>query len=66
MTRVAGITIERNRCGVPSYARISLNKYGNNTIFEDFLDGLEADAARNEESYDWNEAVKILDRKHGI
>jgi hypothetical protein len=29
MTRIAGVTIERNAYGTPRYVRIDLNRYGN-------------------------------------
>ena len=50
MTRVSGITIEKNIRGQARYARIDLRKFGNNELIEDFLDGQLAESCRNDES----------------
>ena len=43
MTKVAGIQFERNTSGRTGYVRINLDKYANNEVLQDFLDGVEAE-----------------------
>jgi hypothetical protein len=43
MTRVAGIQFEKNTSMRTGYVRINLDKYANNEVLQDFLDGVEAE-----------------------
>jgi len=43
MTRVAGIQFEKNTSVRTGYVRINLDKYADNEVLQDFLDGVEAE-----------------------
>jgi hypothetical protein len=43
MTKIAGIQFEKNASERTGYVRINLDKYANNEVLQDFLDGIEAE-----------------------
>ena len=62
MTRVAGLTIERTRTGIPTFAHINLRKHGHDELLEDFFDRKEIEARKGGETVPWHEAKKNLDK----
>lgn len=63
---IAGIKYEKNIRGVNTHVRIDLKRYGNNELLEDFLDGMEAQQAKNEPTTPWEDVKKRLNKIHGI
>ena len=43
MIKVAGVQYEKNTSGRTGYVRINLDRYANNEVLQDFLDGVEAE-----------------------
>jgi hypothetical protein len=64
MGRIAGIQVERNAKGKPTHIRIDLKKWGD--LLEDFLDKIDVELRRDEETFPWEDVKKKLDKKHGL
>ena len=62
--KIAGIKIQKDLKGRAKSITIDLKKHGE--ALEDFLDNLSIELSANQETIPWEEAVKKLDRKHGI
>ena len=63
MARVAGIKYETDSSGAKRYVRIDLKKYGNNQLLEDFLDSMDVEKRKGEESISLEEVIKKLNKK---
>ncbi|MDR0830955.1 MAG: hypothetical protein LBN95_12740 [Prevotellaceae bacterium] len=62
-----GITYRKDRTKqLNRFVTIDLDKYSNNTAFEDFLDGAEAESAKTTTGRSWDLAVSYLDKIHGL
>ena len=60
---LAGIEYMKDTTGRNRYVRIDLEKYGENQLLEDFLDGLEAMARKDEETISLDEFNRYIDDK---
>ena len=60
---LSGIKYTKDATGRNRYVRIDLEKYGENRLLEDFLDGLEAMACKEEETVSLEEFNKYIDDK---
>ena len=63
MARVAGIKYETDSRGAKRFVRIDLKKYGNNQLLEDFLDGMDIEKRKGEETVPLEDVIKKLNRK---
>jgi hypothetical protein len=66
MEQTAGIKYTNDLKGNPRYVRVDLEKYGDNELLEDFLDSIEIEARKGEETVSlevFNQYIdKILDK----
>jgi len=60
---LAGIKYTKDVSGHNRYVQIDLEKYGENQLLEDFLDGLEAMACKEEETVSLDEFNKHIDKR---
>jgi len=60
---LAGIKYTKDATGRNRYVRIDLKKYGENQLLEDFLDGLEAIARKEEETVSIDEFNQYVDER---
>ena len=60
---LTGIKYTKDATGHNRYVRIDLEKYGENQMLEDFLDGLEAMAQKKEESVSLDDFNKYIDTR---
>jgi len=60
---VAGIKYTKDVSGHNRYVQIDLEKYGENQLLEDFLDGLEAIACKEEETVSLDEFNRYIDKR---
>jgi hypothetical protein len=60
---LAGIKYTKDAAGRNRYVRIDLEKYGENQLLEDFLDGLEAMAYKGDETVSLDEFNRRIDEK---
>jgi len=51
MIKVAGIQFEGNTSARTGYVRINLDRYANNEVLQDFLDGVEAEKILRTEEF---------------
>ena len=51
MTKIAGIQFEKDVSERTGYVRINLNRYANNEVLQDFLDGVEAEKILKTEDF---------------
>jgi hypothetical protein len=65
MKQLSGIKYTKDRIG-NRYVRIDLNRYGNNPLLEDFLDGLEIEKRKGEPTVTFEEFVKEENKRRGI
>ena len=63
---LAGIKYTKDATGRSRYVHIDLEKYGENQLLEDFLDGLEAIARKGEETYPFDEVMKAEFERRGL
>ena len=61
-----GIKYTKDAAGHNRYVRIDLEKYGDNQLLEDFLDGLEAMANKGGETVSLREFMQYQNKKRGI
>lgn len=66
MAHVAGIKYETDARGAKRYVRIDLKKFGNNQLLEDFLDGMDVEKRKGEETVPLEDVVKRLNKKQDI
>jgi hypothetical protein len=62
MEQIAGIKYTKDRTGT-RYVRVDLDRYGNNELLEDFLDGLEAQALKGQPTVSLSEFNDYIDNK---
>ena len=60
---LAGIEYTKDVTGRNRYVRIDLEKYGKNQLLEDFLDGLEIMARKDEETVNLDEFNRYIDER---
>ena len=60
---LTGIKYTKDATGRNRYVRIDLEKYGENQMLEDFLDGLEAMVQKKEESVSLDDFNKYIDTR---
>ena len=60
---LAGIEYTKDVTGRNRYVRIDLEKYGKNQLLEDFLDGLEIRARKDEETVNLDEFNRYIDER---
>ena len=61
-----GIKYTKDVAGRNRYVQIDLEKYGENQLLEDFLDGVEAMAFKEEETVSLDEFNKYIDERINI
>lgn len=66
MARVAGIKYEIDSHGVKRFVRIDLKKYGNNQLLEDFLDGMDIEKRKGEETVPLEDVIKRLNKNETL
>lgn len=62
MKQIAGIKCTKDRTG-KRYVRVDLDRYGDNELLEDFLDGLEAQALEGQLTVSLSEFNGYIDNK---
>ena len=60
---IAGIKYENDVNGKRRYVRIDLKRFGNNELLEDFLDGMEAENRKGEETISLDDFKKHMDKR---
>jgi len=60
---VAGIKYTKDVSGNNRYVQIDLKKYGENQLLEDFLDGLEVMACKEEETVSLDKFNRYIDKR---
>ena len=60
---IEGIKYTKDAAGRNRYVRIDLEKYGENQLLEDFLDGLEALACKGEETISLDEFNRYIEER---
>ena len=63
---LAGIEYTKDTTGRNRYVRIDLEKYGENQLLEDFLDGLEVMARKGETTYPFEEVMRNEFERRGL
>ena len=66
MSETAGIKYTKDASGRKRYVRIDLDMYGDNQLLEDFLDGLEAEAQKDEPFYPLEEVIARENKRRGL
>ena len=68
MTRISGVTLDKNKKGEIEKITLTLKRLDKEMqeAVEDFLDHLIVEQRKNEATVTLDEVVKKLDRKHGI
>jgi hypothetical protein len=66
MGEIAGIKYTNDATGRRRYVRVDLDMYGENQLFEDFLDLLEIEARKGEPTYPFNEVMKREFERRGL
>jgi hypothetical protein len=65
METLAGIEYIKDSRGHIRSVRVDVDKYGENEAFRDFLDGLEAESRRGEETISLEELKKLTIKRFG-
>ncbi|MDR3236610.1 MAG: hypothetical protein LBT48_07830 [Prevotellaceae bacterium] len=63
MAQITGIKYTNDLKGNPRYVRVDLKQYGNNELLEDFLDSLEIEARKGEETVSLEVFNQYIDKK---
>jgi hypothetical protein len=63
MGEIAGIKYTKDATGRRRYVRVDLDMYGENQLFEDFLDLLEIEARKGEETISLEEFNQYIDKR---
>jgi hypothetical protein len=63
MAQVAGIKYETDARGSKRFVRIDLKKYGNNELLEDFLDSMDVEKRKGEQTVPLEEVLNRLNKK---
>lgn len=63
MAQVAGIKYETDARGFKRFVRIDLKKYGNNELLEDFLDSMDVEKRKGEQTVPLEEVLNRLNKK---
>jgi hypothetical protein len=63
MAQLEGIKYTKDATGRKRYVRIDLEKYGENRLLEDFLDGLEVMAVKGKETVSLDEFNRYVDER---
>jgi hypothetical protein len=61
MEPLTGIEYEKDATGRTRYLRIDIDQYGENEALQDFLDGLEAQACKNDKKISLEEFNRRMD-----
>jgi len=65
-TQLRGITYHHYGKAKKPVVTVDLNMHGDNSAFEDFLDGMEAESAKTTVGRSWDLAMAHLDKIHGV
>ncbi|MDD4967859.1 MAG: hypothetical protein PHT07_00360 [Paludibacter sp.] len=65
MAQIAGIKYETDARGTKRFVRIDLKKYGNSPLLEDFLDSVDIEKRKGEETVPLEEVIERLNKKSG-
>ena len=63
---LAGIKYTKDASGYNRYVRIDLERYRENQLLEDFLDGLEAMERKGEPTYPFDEVMRAEFERRGL
>jgi hypothetical protein len=63
MGEIAGIKYTKDATGRRRYVRVDLDMYGENQLFEDFLDLLEIEARKSGETISLEEFNQYIDKR---
>jgi hypothetical protein len=63
MGAIEGIKYTRDKTGRKRYVRVDLDMYGENQLIEDFLDLLEVEARKGDETISLDEFNKYIDER---
>ena len=63
METIAGIKYTKDSKGNKRYVRIDLDMYGENQLLEDFLDLIEIESRKNDETISLDEFNKYIDER---
>ena len=63
MGTVAGIKYTKDSKGNKRYVRVDLDMYGENQLLEDFLDLIEIESRKNDETISLNEFNQYIDNR---
>jgi hypothetical protein len=63
MGAIAGIKYTKDKTGRKRYVRIDLDMYGENQLIEDFLDLLDIEANKGDETISIDEFNKYIDKR---
>jgi hypothetical protein len=63
MGEIAGIKYTKDATGRKRYVRVDLDMYGENQLFEDFLDLLEIEARKSGETISLEEFNQYIDKR---
>jgi hypothetical protein len=66
MEQLSGIKYTKDSTGQTRYVRVDLNQYGDNELFEDFLDSLEVEARKGEKATSFEDFIKEENKRRGI
>ena len=61
-----GVTYKKDFLGRNRYLRIDLKQHGTNQLLEDFLDGLEVEASKDETTRPLREIIDEQNKKRGF
>ncbi|MDR1633271.1 MAG: hypothetical protein LBR97_10465 [Dysgonamonadaceae bacterium] len=63
MSEIAGIKYTKDKNGRKRYVRVDLDLHGENQLIEDFLDLLEIEARKDDETISLDEFNKYIDER---
>jgi len=63
METIAGIKYTKDSKGNKRYVRVDLDMYGENQLLEDFLDLIEIESRKNDETISLDEFNKYIDNR---
>ena len=66
METIPGIKYTKNSKENKRYVRVDLDMYGENQLLEDFLDMIEIEARKGEETYPFEEVMKAEFERRGL
>ena len=63
METIAGIKYTKDSKGKKRYVRVDLDMYGENQLLEDFLDLIEIESRKNDETISLDEFNRYIDKR---